>query len=103
MLLYKRSNEAYVYFKEAISYANKLNDKFYLAESQLNLGDYFYFIKNDEEALKCFLLVLSIAIKNNFSPENIENVKSRLKDLKIRLGEEKFSLIANKSKSRGID
>lgn len=101
MLLYKRTEEAFQYFKDALSYANKLNDKFYLAESQLNLGDYYYFIKNDEEALKCFLFVFSIAIKNNFSYENIENVKSRLKDLKIRLGEEKYNIIVNNIK-RGI-
>ena len=103
MLLYKKTEEAHQYFIDAVTYANKLNDKFYLAESQLNLGDYYYFIKNDEEALKCFLLVLSIALKNKFSDENIENVKSRLKDLKIRLGEEKFKIIVNKSRLRGVD
>ena len=103
MLLYKKTKEAYQYFIKAVSYTNKLNDKFYLAESQLNLGDYYYFIKNDEEALKCFLLVLSIAVKNNFSNENIQNVKIRLKDLKIRLGEEKYKMIVNKNELRGIN
>lgn len=103
MLLYKRTEEAYQYFKDALSLANKLNDKFYLAESQLNLGDYYYFIKNDEEAIKCFLSVLSIALENKFSDENIENVKSRLKDLKIRLEEGKYRNIVDKSNLRGID
>ena len=96
MLIYKKDNEAYKYFNNAILYAKKLNDKFYIAEGYLNLGDYYYFKKEDEKALNCFLLVLSILEENKFSNENIKNVKSRLNDLKIRLGRKKYDFIVNK-------
>ena len=96
MLIYKKDNEAYKYFNDAILYAKKLNDKFYIAEGYLNLGDYYYFKKEDEKALNCFLLVLSILEENKFSNENIKNVKSRLNDLKIRLGRKKYDFIVNK-------
>ncbi len=89
--LYRKSDfeKSVSYYKKAISAANELNEPFYIAQSNLALGDYFSNKKHIKQAYECYKLALDIAVKH-FKPDNIAKIEMRINDIKLRVGETEF-------------
>ncbi len=94
----KYPDKALIYYKKAKHCAKKLNDIFYMASASLAVGDFYYNQKQDEFALKEFLLAHNIA-KNEFSKENLNKIEMRINDIKFRIGTQKFNQLEMKYKN----
>ncbi len=77
------------YYKKAVDAAVELNEPFYIASSNLALGDYYFNKKYIDQALDCYLKSLEIAQKY-FKKDNIAKVELRINDIKLKLGEVEF-------------
>ena len=77
----KNPNKALVYLKRAKDCAVELNEAFYLASSDVALGDFFYNQKDYTNALKHYKLAQTLA-KDNFTKDNIEKIETRINDIK---------------------
>lgn len=93
--IYIRRNpeKALEYFKRAKKCALELNETFYIASSDIALGDFYYNKKENESAMKHYVSAYKLA-KNNFSKDNIFKIEMRISDLKVRLGEDRFDTLA---------
>lgn len=90
----RRSPEkALQYLKRAKTCALELNETFYIASSDIALGDFYHNKKDNELAMKHYVSAYKLA-QNNFSRDNISKIEIRINDLKIRLGEERFNTLA---------
>ncbi len=87
--------KALPYIKTAQNSAETLNDSFYIAQSHLLAGDYYYRINDNENALKEYVGVY-MNVKDDFSRENLDKITARIKDMEIRLGSEKYTEIMKK-------
>lgn len=83
------------YYKQALSSAQKLNDKFKEALVYFEIGEYNYDKQEDEKALINFLNA-KYALKNNPYDENMARINLRIQDIKVRLDEVTFKLIMEK-------
>ena len=72
--------------------AETLNDSFYIAQAHLLLGDCYYRMNDNENALKEYIGVY-VSVKNDFSKENLKKITDRIRDMELRLGTEKYSEI----------
>ena len=92
--LYFQTNiqKSFKYIQYAINSAEMLNDSFYIAQSHLLAGDYFYRINDNENALKEYIKVY-VNVKDDFSKENLKKITDRIRDMELRLGVEKYSEI----------
>ena len=88
----KTPSKALPYIKMAQNSAETLNDSFYIAQSHLLAGDYYYRVNDNERALKEYIGVY-INVKDDFSKENLKKITARIKDMEIRLGSEKYTEI----------
>ncbi|HNW25313.1 MAG TPA: hypothetical protein PLG15_02355 [Candidatus Gastranaerophilaceae bacterium] len=95
ILSIRSPQETLKYLEAAFESASFLNDKFYMASAQLALGDFFYDSLNDEMAIKNYLGALKI-IEKESDKENSDKIQLRLKDVKLRIGEEKFIELINR-------
>lgn len=95
ILRIRNSQEALEYLKIALESAVFLNDSFYTASANLALGDFFYDALNNEMAIKHYVQTLR-EVENEPDRENFNKVQKRLKDVKTRLGEEKFIEFLNR-------
>ena len=77
----KNPNKALVYLRRAKDCAVELNEAFYLASSDVALGDFFYNQKDYTNALKHYKLAQTLA-KDNFTKDNIEKIETRINDIK---------------------
>ena len=84
--------KSYQYIKMAKNSAEMLNDIFYIAQAHLLTGDYYYRTNKNEEALKEYITVY-MSVKEEFSKENLKKVTDRIRDMELRLGEEKYTEI----------
>jgi tetratricopeptide (TPR) repeat protein len=87
--------KAYKYIQSAINSAEILNDSFYVAQARILIGDYYYRINDNENALKEYINVY-ISVKDDFSKENIKKITDRIRDMELRLGSEKYTEIMKK-------
>lgn len=92
--IYTRRNpeKCLEYLKRAKAYALELNETFYIASSEIALGDFYYGRKENENALKHYISAHKLA-QNNFSKDNISKITMRINDIKLRIGEDKFNTI----------
>lgn len=99
--IYSRIDEtsAIGYYKQALDSAKKMNDVFREALVHFELGEFFYDKQDDEKALVNFFNAKTI-LKKVQDNENILRVESRIKDIKIRLDEMAFNLIAQKYENK---
>ncbi|MBQ8636218.1 tetratricopeptide repeat protein [bacterium] len=83
------------YYKQALDSAKKMNDVFKEALVHFEMGEFFYDRAEDEKALVNFYNARLI-LKRVSDNENIARVDSRIKDIKMRMDETAFDLIAKK-------
>jgi len=92
LYLRKDTEKSIEYYKKAKSCAIELNEPFYIASSDIALGDFYANRKNDEQAFKYYQEALKTA-ENNFSKDNISKIEMRINDIKLRIGEIEFNKI----------
>lgn len=95
ILTIRNPSQALQYLETAFDSAKVLNDNFYIASSALAIGDFFYDSAQDENAVKYYMQALD-TVKNDPDRSNTDKIQMRLKDVKLRLGEEKFIEILNR-------
>lgn len=83
---------SYKYLLNALQAAKRLNDKLYISSAYLEIGDYYYRQNSDLQAVKAYLSAKHF-IDVEIDIENKTKIETRLKDLKIKLGEQKYHLI----------
>jgi tetratricopeptide (TPR) repeat protein len=95
--LYIRLDEtsAIGYYKQALDSAKKINDVFKEALVHFEMGEFYYDKQEDEKALVNFFNAKTI-LKKVQDNENILRVESRIKDIKMRLDDMAYNLIAQK-------
>lgn len=74
-------NKSLAYLKRAKNCATELNEPFYIASSDLALGDFYYNQKDYAVALKYYDKAKSLA-QNNFTKDNIVKIEQRINDIK---------------------
>lgn len=74
-------NKSLAYLKRAKNCAIELNEPFYIASSDLALGDFYYNQKDYAVALKYYDKAKSLA-QNNFTKDNIVKIEQRINDIK---------------------
>lgn len=89
--LYKNTEpeKAYDYLMMALDYAKLSDNSFEMAISLLEIGDYYYDLKQNEQALICYFQAKA-TLGPNASKENLERVTTRINDMKIKLGDYVF-------------
>lgn len=95
----KNSSLALEYLVKAMGAAKRLDDSFYLASAYLDLGDFYYNRKIDDKALKSYLSAKKLVVKQS-NEENVQKVNTRINDLKVRLGNVKFTQLINEFKRK---
>lgn len=83
------------YFKQALDSAKKMNDVFREALVHFEMGQLFYDKEEDEKALVNFFNSKLILEKIS-DKENIARINSRIKDIKARMDEMAFNIIARR-------
>lgn len=74
-------NKSLAYLKRAKNCAIELNEPFYIASSDLALGDFYFNQKDYAVALKYYDKAKSLA-QNNFTKDNIVKIEQRINDIK---------------------
>lgn len=100
--IYKKTNikKAFEYLKNAQTAAEKLNEPFYIASSNVATGDLYLHEKDYVNALKHYNKALEIA-KNNFKKENISKIEMRINDVKLKLGKGNFEKLEQELANNG--
>ncbi len=89
---------------KALSAAKRIQDKFYIINSYIEVGDYYYKVKNDEKALKAYLLARNIlTAQEEFRPDDLKTIDVRIMDLKIRMDRELFKKLSDEISERTVD
>ena len=83
----KAPEKSIEYLKRAINCAIELNEPFYIASSDVALGDFYYNRKDYTNALKYYKQAYTLA-KDNFTKDNIEKIEMRINDIKRIYNEE---------------
>ncbi len=83
---------SYKYLLNALQAAKRLNDKLYISSAYLEIGDYYYRQNSDLQAIKAYLSAKHF-IDTEIDIENKTKIETRLKDLKIKLGTQKYNSI----------
>lgn len=79
----------------ALNASIALNDNFKTALSYLELGDYYYNIMDNKQALISYFKA-GKALGSGISNENKERISIRINDMKIKMDESEFREIADK-------
>ena len=94
VLVAMHDKNALNYLIEAKQSAEFLDEGYYIMESCVALGDYYY---NDsslaKKALKEYFEAKRIAVAIG---DDVEKIDNRIKDMKLRMSKEEFSEIENK-------
>ena len=77
----KAPQKALEFLKRAKNCAIELNEPFYIASSDVALGDFYYNKKDYKNALNHYKLAHTLA-KDNFAKDNIEKIETRINDIK---------------------
>ncbi|MBE7702931.1 MAG: SEL1-like repeat protein [Cyanobacteria bacterium SIG28] len=92
----EHSKKALPFLLEAQKSAEFLNEAFYMIESSIALGDFYYDNPQTHiDALREYYKAKSIAMRVDFTID-YSKIDSRIKDMKLRLPEEEFSAIEKK-------
>ena len=88
--LVKEPERAIENYKKALEYAKKMNESFYVISTNLALGDFYFNRRDNEKAFKYYKEALNVA-QSSATVENIEKIKLRINDIRLRIGEERFN------------
>ena len=94
--LVKEPERAIENYQKALEYAKKMNESFYIISTNLALGDFYFNRKDNEKAFNYYKEALNLA-QSGATVENIEKIKLRISDIKLRIGEERFNELEIKS------
>lgn len=96
--LYKKikSPSALMFLLEAKKCAEFLNEKFYIMESALELGDYYYNIPGSAKSCLQEFFVALRAAETVEVDVDIQKIVSRIKDMRLRMTEEDFAEVEAK-------
>lgn len=83
------------YYQKAYEVANKIGNDFYLIQTFIEIGDIYYFKKNDQKAIAIYLKAKKLMKKEPENKDLIENIDIRLNDLKVRLGKVEYNRLVN--------
>lgn len=83
------TDKAYEYLMIALEYARLSENAFEMALSLIELGDYYYNLKQNEQALICYFQAKN-SLGAQATKENLERVMTRINDMKIKLGDYVF-------------
>ena len=88
---------------KALSAAKRIQDKFYIINSYIDVGDYYYKNKRDEKALKAYLYAKNIlSEQEEFKQEDLRAIDIRITDLKVRMNKEIFEQISEGFKNNAV-
>ncbi len=94
VLVKMHDENALEYLKEAKQAAEFLNEDFYIMEADVALGDFYYNIPaQHKNALKEYFKARKIA---ELIGEDVQEINSRINDMKLRMKNNEFSEIENK-------
>jgi len=92
----EHSPKALIYLLEASKCAEFLNEDFYILESLLALGDFYYSNKNKlDEALIKYFKAYNISLRV-YEEKEVEKIKQRIEDMRLRMDEKQFEEIEKK-------
>lgn len=89
----KEPEKALEFLKQAKTSAIQLKESFYIASADIALGDFYYNKKQNKKAMEHYILAYKLA-KNSFSKDNILKIEMRISDIKLRVGESSFDILA---------
>ena len=104
-LIFKRRDpqKALNFFEVALEASKHNKDKFFTVSAYLELGDFYYENKDDENALLNYINALELA-KVNLTKDNVNKINIRINDVKYRVGNEKFNKLSEKvAEKRKLD
>ena len=76
-----KNEKALQYLKKAKKCAEELNETFYIASSDVAIGDYYFKLRDYKNALLYYKNAHELAI-NNFTRDNIAKIELRINDIK---------------------
>lgn len=80
------NDKAYDYLLTALEYARESGNSFEIAISLLELGDFYYDSKQNEQALICYFQAKN-QLGSSASKENLDRITTRINDMKVKLGD----------------
>lgn len=83
----KSPENAIKYYQNALNSANVLKEPFYIASTATELGDFYFNRKEFKLALENY----KIALKHSKTKDNTDKINTRIEDIKICLGAERFN------------
>jgi tetratricopeptide (TPR) repeat protein len=86
---HKSPDDAVEYYKIAINTAKEINDPYYIMISNIDYGDFYYDRRDFKKALKLYIRAMS-KTKNTSTQTYKSEIELRIRELKIRLGDEAF-------------
>lgn len=89
------SEKALEFLNKALDCAKILKEPFYIADTLLNIGDFYFLRRKTELAYEQFIEAYKIAQKT-FSKDNIDKIQARINDVKRRLTEQQYKALQEK-------
>ena len=89
----KEPDIAVKYYNKALTIAKQLNETFYIISASTALGDFYFNRRNDKMAYDNYKIAYNL-VKDTNNKENTDKIENRIKDIKARIGEERFKEIA---------
>ncbi len=80
------------YLKEALKWASMTNDMFEIATSYIALGDYYYNLSSNKEALLNYLRAKD-SLNEDKNSQNHRMISSRIEDMKYKLGTDFIDIV----------
>ena len=91
----KNDTLALEHLNNALTYAQKLNEPFYIAGASIEIGEFHLKRRNFDEAYRMFINAYKTAEKS-FTQDNLDKIKARINDVKHRVSEEIFAQLQEK-------
>ena len=100
--IYKRKSPeiALEYYRKALSAAKELSDPYYLMSINIEYGDFCFDKKDFAKALRAYIVAIT-KTKNKTLEEYKPKIEQRLKDLKLRIGDDEFKRLQNEVLKNG--